>query len=278
MGWRLTGDVEAYAERAWDLLARNPAEHSVALTAIESVRAGHRWASEPMTFGWYEDGPETRGAVSLTPPYELLLAVVPEDTVPELVAALRAERVGLPGVNGRAEIVDRFAAAWTSGTRLRRVPGLRLRLHRLATLRPPAPPPGRARPAALGDLETAVRWMRDFEVEVGVPASEVESMMRMRIAAGAVWVWEDDTRAVVSLAGRTPTVAGVARIAPVYTPPDQRRRGYAAAVTAACTADAANLGAEQVVLFTDVANPTSNSIYRQIGFRPVGDYRVVRFS
>jgi predicted GNAT family acetyltransferase len=277
MAWWLTDDVETYAERAWDVLARRPAVHSVALTVIESVRAGHRWSGDPMTFGWYDDG-EIRGAVSLTPPYELLLAVVPEDTVAELVAALRAGGVKVPGVNGTAAAVDRFVAAWSSGTRLRAVPALRLRLYRLATLSHPTPPPGRARPASMGDLETAVRWMRAFEGEAGVPATDVESMMRMRIAAGGVWLWEDETRSVVSLAGRTPTVAGVARIAPVYTPPDQRRRGYGAAVAAACTADAVSGGAEQVVLFTDLANPTSNSIYRQIGFRPVGDYRVVRFA
>ena len=32
-----------------------------------------------------------------------------------------------------------------------------------------------------------------------------------------------------------------------------------------------------MVLFTDLANPTSNSIYQQIGYEPLRDYRVVRF-
>jgi predicted GNAT family acetyltransferase len=89
--------------------------------------------------------------------------------------------------------------------------------------------------------------------------------------------WEDDAGAPVSLAARTATAAGVARVAPVYTPADQRRRGYGAAVTAACTADALARGASEVVLFTDLANPTANSIYQSIGFRPIGDRRVVRF-
>ncbi|MDP9319178.1 MAG: hypothetical protein M3O94_08950, partial [Actinomycetota bacterium] len=60
---------------------------------------------------------------------------------------------------------------------------------------------------------------------------------------------------------------GVTRVGPVYTPPEHRRRGYGAAVTAACTRDALD-HAEDVVLFTDLANPTSNSIYQQIGYRP----------
>ena len=88
MPWTLTHDVEAYAERVWDLLAAAPAEHTVALTVIESLRAGHRWSEEAPTFGVYEDAGGVRGAASLTPPYELLLAAVPE--VGELVDALRA--------------------------------------------------------------------------------------------------------------------------------------------------------------------------------------------
>jgi predicted GNAT family acetyltransferase len=274
VGWQLTDDVAAYADRVWDLLARNPVEHTIALTVIASVRAGHRWSDDPMLFGWYEDGGDVRGAVSMTPPYELLLAHVPEDSTAELVATLRDRAVLVPGVNGAAPVVDRFTRLWTRGTDLPAIPGLHLRLYRLATLEPPPSPPGRARPADSGDLALTVRWMREFEAEARVPSSDVESMMRMRIADRRVWLWEDG--APGSFAARTPPAAGVARIAPVYTPPDRRRHGYGAAVTAACAQDAIARG-EQVVLFTDLANPTSNAIYRRIGFRPVGDYRVVRF-
>jgi predicted GNAT family acetyltransferase len=81
----------------------------------------------------------------------------------------------------------------------------------------------------------------------------------------------------VALAARTATAAGVARIAPVYTPSEHRRRGYGAAITAACTADALARDAEHVVLFADVENPTTNAIYRQIGFRPIADSCTVHF-
>jgi hypothetical protein len=75
--WTLTGDFEAYAERTEALLTSSPAEHTVSLTVIETVRAGRRWSDEPMLFGWYEEAGEVRGAVFRTPPFEWLLAVVP---------------------------------------------------------------------------------------------------------------------------------------------------------------------------------------------------------
>jgi predicted GNAT family acetyltransferase len=80
-----------------------------------------------------------------------------------------------------------------------------------------------------------------------------------------------------AIAARNRTAAGVARVAPVYTPPEQRRHGYGTAVTAACTRDALGQDAEHVVLFTDLANPTSNAIYQQIGYRPVRDQQVIHF-
>jgi predicted GNAT family acetyltransferase len=36
-------------------------------------------------------------------------------------------------------------------------------------------------------------------------------------------------------------------------------------------------GATAVVLFTNLANPTSNSIYQRLGYRPVEDRLVVGF-
>src|SRR3954468_20095341 len=129
MGWRFTTDVESYAASAWGLLAENPVEHTVALSVIESVRAGHRWSEDGETrFAYYDDGGAVRGAVSLTPPYELLLAAVPQDTLAALIDALVRDDVRFPGVNGVAETVEGFVARWTSMRSVRAVPVHRMRL------------------------------------------------------------------------------------------------------------------------------------------------------
>ena len=36
-------------------------------------------------------------------------------------------------------------------------------------------------------------------------------------------------------------------------------------------------GTPDVVLYTDLANPTSNALYRRIGYRPVEDRTVLAF-
>jgi predicted GNAT family acetyltransferase len=56
-------------------------------------------------------------------------------------------------------------------------------------------------------------------------------------------------------------------VGPVYTPPARRGRGFGSAVTADATAAAIAAGADHVVLYTDLSNPTSNAIYQTIGYR-----------
>jgi predicted GNAT family acetyltransferase len=276
--WQLSRDLEAFADRTWDLLARGPVEHTVALTIVQQLRRGQRWSDAAPVFGWFEDGDGVRGAVCMTPPFEMVLAEVPADTSDELVTAVRDERVALPGVNGDVAIVERFVAAWLAGAGLRARIAFEQRLYALGTLEAPdPPPPGRARVAGAADVALAAGWLREFQAEAGVPPTDVDSAARAGIGDGRIWLWEAQDGTPVSLAGRTASAIGVARVAPVYTPPHARRRGYGAAITAACTADALQRDAEHVVLFTDLANPTSNSIYQRIGFRPVADRRVVRF-
>ena len=78
------------------------------------------------------------------------------------------------------------------------------------------------------------------------------------------------------MAGRQDLAFGGIRLGPVYTPPGLRGRGYGAAVTAAVSRQALDLGAYEVVLYTDLTNPTSNALYPRLGYRPVEDRAVVQ--
>ena len=275
MPWRFTDDVEPYAARVAPLLSRDPAGHTIGLSVIDALSRGRRFGEGPSFFGWLEEDGEVRGAVSRTPPFDLLLAVVPD--AGELVAALRAHGAEVPGVQGVVETVEAFSTAWREGTDLDASPWLQLRLFVLGELEPPAPPPpGRARPATEDDLALAMGWFDAFSDELRLPDRMPEEHVHAYIADTMLWLWEDGE--VVGLALRTPAAAGVARIICVYTPPELRGRRYAGALTAATCADALAREAERVVLFTDLTNPAPNKVYQRIGFRPVADHRVVHFS
>jgi len=62
----------------------------------------------------------------------------------------------------------------------------------------------------------------------------------------------------------------------VYTPPAYRRRGYASACGAALSQLILDAGRRFCFLYTDLANPTSNQIYQQIGYEHVSYVIVLR--
>ena len=233
------------------MLERHPVENTLALTVLDHALAGNSYPGDAMLFGWHDDG----GAVCMAPPLELLLAIVPQPLLASVVAALRKHAKAIPGVNGDVSAVDSFADAGVAGTSVRAV-----------TVR-----------ASAAVVAVATEWVQAFQVEAGMHPVGSESLVRDRIADGRLLRWQDDDGASVSLAARQRTVAGVSRIGPVYPPPACRRHGFGAAVTCACTADALARDAKHVVLFTDLANPTSNAIYQENGYRPIADREVVRF-
>ena len=72
-------------------------------------------------------------------------------------------------------------------------------------------------------------------------------------------------------------LARVTRVGLVYTPPEHRRHGYAAACTAAVSQAALDAGAACCVLYTQLSNPQSNAIYRRLGYEPIQETVHYRF-
>lgn len=279
MGWSFTSDPEAYAAAALPLLLREPASNTIALTVLDTLRAGHRFAEQPPTLAWYTEHEQVIGAVSMTPPYGLLLAQLPAGSERSLAEELRARGTAVPDANGTVEAVRRFTSCWLAGTELTAETLLEQPMFRLGELVAPDPmPDGSGRLATQAALELLVEWVQAFHDEAEPRGSTPSRpMYERRVELGLFWFWLNEQGNPVSLAGRTVTIAGVSRVAPVYTPPEHRRRGYAAAVTAACSRHALETGADQVVLFTDAKNPTSNGVYQRLGYRRIGDRLTVRY-
>ena len=272
-------DADDFFAAAEPVLSADPAGYTVIASVLAEVRAGARSYSGARWFV-VTDGGAPVGAVMHTPPYSPYLGPMPAQAG-QFVADAIAEAAGragadVAGFNGAAEVTraavtqwkQRFASPLMEST-------VRMRLYRLETLQVPRVP-GSARTATADDWRVLHGWHEAFADEIAHPAHENETIVRGRLERGLITVWDDGDR--VAMAGRTEPAAGVVRVGPVYTPPEQRRRGYGAAVTAAASAAAlAPPGRREVVLFTDLGNPTSNKIYSEIGYRPVRDYLEVTF-
>ncbi|MEU9759843.1 GNAT family N-acetyltransferase [Streptomyces sp. NPDC047987] len=270
MTWTFTRDVEVFLDAAGASLTARPAENTLVLTVTAALRLGgpHAYGDADPLLGWWRgaDG-EVAGTLVETAPYPPLLGLVAPEAVGPLAAALPGTGAVPTAVNADRATAEALATALWPGHRVVQ----EQRLHRLGTLTPPVPAPsGRARTATPADRELLVRWHHAFGESTGQSVAHAERLVDERTASGGLVLWEDGG-VPVSMAGVSPRIAGVVRVAPVYTPPEHRRRGYAAAVTAEASRAARKAGAAQVLLFTDLANPTSNGVYRRIGYRPVSD-------
>lgn len=279
MGWRLTDSVEEFAGASLPLLAAAPAEHTISLTVIENARARPRQSRSSELYGWWTDRRgEVTGAVTLTPPYELLLGVVPDSAMRPLADALVGSDRRPPGVNGAAAAAAQLAAVWTNLTGDRAVLRFAQRLYQLDTpAASAAPPSGRARLAGASDRNLLLDWFEAFQQELGLTAGEPVTQVEDRLAFGGLLLWVNDDGTPVAMAGRNRPAAGVVRIGPVFTPTEHRRHGFGSAVTAALSDMIRRETAPTVVLFTDLANPTSNAIYQRLGYRPVSDRIILGF-
>ncbi|MCK2217959.1 GNAT family N-acetyltransferase [Actinomadura sp. ATCC 31491] len=265
--WTFTSDPEEYAAVAEPFLLGDPVGNTVPLTVLVDLRAGLP-ATDPR-FGWWTVGGEVRGAAFRTPPYPVGLAVMPVEAVEPLVEALGRD---LPTIVGRVELTDEVVRLMGPPART-----VSERLYRLGTLRRPEVP-GEGRLATPADYPLLVSWYQAFGEEVGLgEGGDPAERVAQRLTRRELFVWEDDG-APVALAALSPAAGGVCRVGPVYTPPSRRRRGYGAAVTAYASAAGLAGRCEEVVLFTDLANPTSNAIYQAIGYEPVSDYAHITYA
>jgi predicted GNAT family acetyltransferase len=259
---RRHGEITAVLERR---LAADPVRNTVVGSALRSL-APDAWCAAGT-------GPSD-GAVAVRSD-RIYPALLTDGWHPDDLAELTQLVAGLPDLTGASGAIEAVAAVAEAGAR-RVAQRMDQRLFRIDRLAEPRGVPGRAVVAGAAERDLLLRFGEAFAAEIGGSVSVTESWVgRAMRGEDRAWLWEDEGR-FVSVAGRRPVAGGSARIGPVYTPPDCRGRGYAAAVTAAATRDILGEGAVPV-LFTDLANPTSNGVYQRLGYYPVADYSSVTF-
>jgi predicted GNAT family acetyltransferase len=216
------------------------------------------------------------GCACRTPPYRLVLSRLPAAAIDALAADVAAMYGTLNGVHGPTSEAEAFAGAWTARRGCGSSVRFRMRAHALTRVLVTDIAPGELRKAGGGDTALVRRWIGEYVRDTGVDDS-ADNVAERTIGRGSVYLWVDaDTpRAMVSY-GRL-TATGCALYG-VYTPPHWRRRGYATAAVAALSNLLLEGGRRFCSLYTDLANPTSNSIYAKIGYEPVRDDTEFSFS
>ncbi len=267
-------DALTFLAATEDLLVADEVRHNLLLGIAATIR------DHPATFPAFDlwvvdDDGSAVGAALHTPPFSLVIArPVRDGVLGALAEAILAAGIRPVGVNGALPEAPIFAERWVELAGGSWRPRVELGVYVLHEVRAVPVAPGRARTATLGDLDVVLDLIEAFANDVGDAATHDPAAMRRNAEArltaapdeGGFWFWEEGGE-IVSVSGHGgPTPHGI-RIGPVYTPPDHRGRGFATSLVAEQSAWLLAQGRRFCFLYTDLANPTSNAIYRRIGYQ-----------
>lgn len=279
MHFSIITDPAAYLQRVQEVLQRHEALNSVLLsiaTRLASGRSAVGSTAAPLLC-IVEDEGKVVGAALRTAPFNLVLGQTDSPiAIAVLADALTRQRIELPGIYAPQEAAATFVRAWSKLSRQRIHPGLITRIYAATRMNIPTGVPGVMRGATAPEQPLLAAWAEAFARETSVSGPSPALMVQTAMDEGRLYVWEDADRAV-AMTVRGQTIPSGARINCVYTPPENRKRGYASALVANLCQQLLDSGMKMVTLNADVTNPTSNNVYLKIGFARVGDAREYRF-
>jgi len=265
-------DPEFVLSRAAVFLSSQPVLHNLVLSILHA-----RVAHGDQGRYWMAIQREDVVGVVLQSPLTFAATLTPmkPQVATAMADAIADAGIPLPGVNGDAATAAIFSGQWSERSRTAATPFQGNRLYELLEVAEAPDVEGKLRQAGQKDRDLMILWTRAFQHEIGESDDDTELRVDRGLAAGQLWLWDRDGETVSMAVAREP-VDGVVRLSGVYTPPEKRKHGYAGACVHALSKWLRDAG-YRCVLYTDLANPTSNSVYRRIGYRAVAEALRYRF-
>lgn len=267
-------DVHEFSVKAEPILVEREDVHSLFFGVLQAIKAGRY--DNPFMAIIEEDG-EMLALCQMTPPHPLNLIVVDENCLEAimdlLVNNLFDLAIEIPSIIGVKHDAYCFAQKWGEKTGMRTNLLFDQGLYRLdkvdETLETS---PGTWRLAEEKDCLSIEKWFNLFEVDAGLPmtaAEEVKQRVALFVEGREVFLWVHDGRVVSMMKKARPTKKGVT-VSFVFTPKEERRKGYARTMVAACSKELLK-EYEFCVLYTDLMNQTANKIYQEIGYKKIAE-------
>ncbi|MEO1232030.1 MAG: GNAT family N-acetyltransferase [Myxococcota bacterium] len=131
-----------------------------------------------------------------------------------------------------------------------------------------------ARIAGPADLPVLVPWRREYERGLGLfEASDAELRDRLAqtLEAGDTWILERGD-VPVATTGFNARLPDAVQIGGVFTPAEERSRGYGRQVVARSLEAERAKGVTRAILFTGTDNQPARRAYEALGFESIGTY------
>jgi len=238
-----------------------------------------KYGEQPL-FALVEDESAIYIAALMTPPYKLQLILpgrLSAQSIKTLARGLNTNWWAVPGVMAERRLAESFTKEWVALHKCHSREGMKQRIYELRCVKASEYTQDEFIRAKPRYLNTAIAWARAFHVECfgDTETDNSEQLTREKVRDRELFFWSDPLP--VAMAARTRPTPNGESINLVYTPPENRRRGYATSLVAALSQKILDDGKRFCCLYTHLDNPTSNSIYRKIGYVPVADAIDIHF-
>ena len=287
MQFQLYTDVHAFYRDTYDVFMRHEAQNMIALGNIIIWHKGEDKTDLRDPVNWVmatvRDADGIQLTALMTPPHNITLYatdnVVNRQAINCLINGLKDYEI--PGVITEKTLAEYFAKEYTAQKGLTFSTTMGQRIYELTAVNPKTQQFGNVRLLEEKDMYFFPYWAEAFSAAGHYGAAQMSipqnaEFYRYRLAAKKLYVLEHNG-IPVSMAGFTRELQTAIGVAYVYTPPYYRGNGYATSCVAQISQIALDKGFTKCVLYTDLSNPTSNSIYQKMGYVPVCDSLMLKF-
>jgi len=287
MQFKLYTDVHEIYNATYDVLMHHEAQNLVPLGNIIIGHEGRDKSDWRDPANWLmatvSDAEGIQLTAVMTPPHNITLYATGNKINSQAISCLidRLSGCEIPGVMTEKTLAEYFAKEYASRKVMSYKTTMSQRVYELTEVSPDIEKIGVVRLLDERDMHFFPYWMGAFHAAgvygaTEMPIPQDSEHYLYTIASKKIYVLEVDGMPV-SIAGFTREMQTAIGVAYVYTPPYFRAKGYATSCVAQISQIALDRGFTKCVLYTDLANPTSNSIYQKIGYTPICDSLVLKF-
>ncbi len=263
-----------FLNKCGSFLEKDEVEHNLILTLCQNAEKKLKKGEKAdIRCSILTDNGDFILAAVQTPPHNLVLSKSSQPDIEKLAETLAKNNFKFPGIVGPSDVTSVFSDKWTELTGQKSIEYMDQIIYVLKNVVLPPPVDGELCFAGQREVNLVAEWISAFS-KSALPKAEQISEKDAKLQAeelarsGRMAFWSVGGKPVAqaSVSG----TEGVARINRVYTPPENRGKGYASAVVAHLSKLQLDQGRKMCCLYADARNPVSNSIYRKIGYEFVG--------
>jgi RimJ/RimL family protein N-acetyltransferase len=270
-------DIRKFINLVYPFLMQKEAENNIFFAILNSLK------ENPQRFGDIKPDlitVKSNNDITLvsirTPPLSQLLSYTDDlNSIDILIEELINRTKIIPGILGFKAGVEKFVKIWCQKKNLKSHLIRNEKAYKLEKVAKETLGNREFRFGSLSDQSLILDWVKNFIIEALPETKEEEIVANQErvkndIEKGRIFLLLDKKK-VVSMARKAGKTPNGNLVNLVYTPPSLRRRGYATECVARLSKILLDEGNTFCFLYTDLMNPTSNSIYQKIGYHPVID-------